>query len=959
MSKFVPSPEQIARLVASIPEGFIRQPVYSKLFQIKNKGWRNLGQAMRDGTVGYANFLIFDATRLNEATATRMATWCEPSLPALDPHGMVLSPPIVDRLGLREMVFMADMLASSLLRRLSERGLIPEEELLAEAEQAQALAKLLAVGALAKKDRYIYDPLRLSESTIEAILYREALLPMHAAMLAWLAEQPGQAAPWVGLTNQFGRHSRDLIAMGGVSRFSPAGSDEVWLYAAGADEAEAHAAAKKALRLAARAARDRVDAAWGELLAQVGDTVRPDAAEGKSNSAKVAARTYTVKAAARRLSLSEETVAAAVVAGHLNAYYDPKGHTRLSAEQIELAVADESLGEIICAPEPVTVRGVALVAAKPDAEVRRYLLRLMVNPLAPRWKNVRGQLGLPSRYQEFYDLLQTRKEEWRAERRRRDEERAERFRRLQEEERLRREALRRQLLGIFPTWEMVDRQQQRVVLHVGPTNSGKTHDALTHLIAAGTGWYLAPLRLLAFEIFDRLNAQGVPCNLLTGEEHIDIPGATITAATIEMFNPNHSGDCVIIDEAHMFADPDRGAAWTRALMEAQAADLHVLGAPVVRPLIEKMTKAISLPLVIKEHTRLTPIRVADEPWSLRELPSRTIVVAFSRRMVLGLKQELERNGRSVSVVYGNLPPEVRRRQSDRFASGACEICIATDAVGMGLNLPADQVCFYELEKFDGKEVRLLAPHEVQQIGGRAGRYGYSQEGQIGALKWDNLRKLRMLYEAVPQPIDRAHVAPTVEAVTLIPGSLAERLQEWTSLQSIPDVLRASLKTADMTERVELAAMLRDGEVLQLGYAAALKLINAPTRQETREYWRRCASSILANSALPLPALPPTVIRTHRELDQTELCIQEADIYLWLGSRAEFRHCAIHEEAVREARLEWSLRVDDALVNKIDTGRRCAQCGVKLPIDHRFSLCDTCYHGGFGRQQRDKRARHRN
>src|SRR5258708_18325995 len=95
--------------------------------------------------------------------------------------------------------------------------------------------------------------------------------------------------------------------------------------------------------------------------------------------------------------------------------------------------------------------------------------------------------------------------------------------------------------------------------------------------------------------------------------------------------------------------------------------------------------------------------------------------------------ELERMNRSVSVVYGNLPPEVRRRQADRFAAGETEICVATDAVGMGLNLPADNVCFYELEKFDGTQVRPLTTNEIRQIGGRGGRFAFLPARLLSAL----------------------------------------------------------------------------------------------------------------------------------------------------------------------------------------------------------------------------------
>ncbi|MDZ4771444.1 MAG: helicase-related protein [Chloroflexota bacterium] len=951
MGKFMPSSEQIARLVASIPEGFIREASYAKLFQTYNKGKRNLSQAAREGKVGLAGTLIYDATRIDEATARALAHWCDPALPPLDSRGMVLTPPIVERRAIRAMVFASDPDALALIDRIGETGYITQAALHGEADESLTLARLLIAGALTQKKDYIYDPLRISESTIDAIVYREALVPTSQEMLAVIGDAPAQTVSLTDMQQRYGRMLSDLVAMGGVVRYQPEGVDHAWVRLESADPVAAEAAARRAVRKQKIEARKHLDGAWERLLPILGDRLRPDTEDGKSNPAKVAARSYTLETASRRLSVRDEVLMRAIRAGLLTPFIDPKGKERLSAAQVEAAYDDPALGEAIAAPEVLNARGIALVSGASYATARGRLVRMKISTTAPTWGEVRGKWDLPDRYRDYRALLKVRKVEWRAEQQKRYEAMLEKVRLQQEEEVRRREDLRLQLLAIFPTWEMVDRSRQEVVLHIGPTNSGKTHDALTRLSEAGSGWYLAPLRLLAFEIFDRLNARGVPCTLLTGEEYIPMPGAQITAATIEMFNPHHSGECVIIDEAHMLADPDRGAAWTRALLEAQAPEVHVLGAPIVRPLIERLTHAVSLPLTVREHTRLTPIRVAEQPWTLRELPARTILIAFSRKMVLGLKMELEKYGRTVAVVYGNLPPEVRRRQSDRFAAEACEICVATDAVGMGLNLPADNVCFFDIEKYDGKQMRLLHVHEVQQIGGRAGRYGLSQEGIVGALNWDNLKKLKMLYEAQAQPLTRAHVAPSVEAITLIPGTLAERLQEWSSLQSIPDALRSSLQTADMTERIELAAMLRNHEVQQLGLAAALKLINAPTRQETREYWRHCATAILHGTPLPTPTLPPLEVRTHAELDMIEGCILEADIYLWLGSRQEFHRSAEREVEVRKARIEWSMQVDEALLRKIDTARRCVQCGNKLPLEHRFSLCESCYQSRWERNSR--------
>jgi hypothetical protein len=958
MSKFTPSPEQIARLLASIPEGFIREATYARMFNIHNKGQRVLSAAVRDGVIGRAGSVFYDLTRLDEAGVRALATWCQPSLPPLDAHGQPITPPVVDRRALRAMVFTDDEPALALIARFSQMGYARRDALDLTPEDRPRLDRLIALGALASRGDYIYDPLVLSDSTVDALIRREEMARAHTELLAYLRACPGMTASMKDLEGRWTRLS-EVRQMGGLVAFRVDDKPEhTWLRLKEADPEAALRVARAAIRREKLERRQRLEPLWEALLARAGDRLRPGAAAGKSARARFAARTYSFTAAAQRLSVDVDVLMRAVENGLIEMLTDPNGKERFSVEVVEAARDDAALSEAIAAPQTVGARGLAVVAGVPLSTMKLNLLRAGVHPSTVTWGQVRGKWGLPDRFREYRTLFRERIAEVRAERERERERLFEQMRQRQEAERERREALRAQLLAIFPTWEAIDRSQQHLHLHIGPTNSGKTHDSLNRLAASGSGWYLAPLRLLAYEIFERLNVRGIPCNLLTGEEYIPIPGATITAATIEMFNPHESGECVIIDEAHMFADPDRGAAWTRALMEAQSPEIHVLGAPLVRPLIERLTRAIGLPMTVYEHTRLTPIRIADQPWSLKSLPPRTILVAFSRKMVLALKVELERHKRSVAVVYGNLPPEVRRRQSERFASEACEICVATDAVGMGLNLPADNVCFYEMEKFDGSSVRTLHVHEVQQIGGRAGRFGLSEYGTIGALKWENLRKLRALYEEQPPMITRARISPTVEAIELIPGTLADRLREWAQLQSIPDALRGALAISDMTERIELASMLSEREVAVLGFGAALKLINAPTRQESRAYWRSCASAILASRSLPLPSTPPTQIHTHRDLDVTEACILEADIYLWLGSRQEFRHCADREDEVRAARTMWSLRVDEALVTQIDTARRCSQCGNKLPLDHRFSLCDSCFQAGVRQQQHSRSGRRR-
>jgi hypothetical protein len=691
------------------------------------------------------------------------------------------------------------------------------------------------------------------------------------------------------------------------------------------------------------------DSAWEIALQAAGEMIRPGAhlsPDDNTIRAQVLARTYTLNGARKRLDISRPSLDKAIEDGVVTPFTDPENQVRLSAQSIERAFEDAELYEQVVAHEKIEPRLIADVLGMSYSAVRRRLERAGLSRNNPKWIEIRGMWELPDTFRGFYEAVEEKKRVVRESKKSKQAESRERERLRREEERRRREDLRQRLMDAFPIWQDEDRSNQTMLLHIGPPNSGKTHDALARLAEAGSGWYLAPLRLLAFEIFDRLNQRGIFCNLLTGEEFIAMPGATITAATIEMFNPGQSGDCVIIDEAQMVTDPDRGWAWTRAMMLAQAPEIHVIGPPTIQNLIERMTQAADIPLGVVTHERLAPIKVADRHWMLETLPPRTILVAFSRRMVLELKTKLERLRRTVSVVYGTLPPEVRRRQAERFAASETDICIATDAVGMGLNLPADFVCFYEVEKFDGRNSRRLTPGEVQQIGGRAGRFGFSAAGEIGATNRRNLEIIRELYHTPVPELTFARVSPTVDDLEMIPGSLAERLQEWAQLESIPTALRSVVKPADLTERVELAAMLSDEEVEQLGLEKAVKLINAPSRKSSRDYWYACTRAILAGDQMPIPPDPPDNIDDSEALDYTEMCISCADVYLWLSQRLEFAEFSHAAPFVREERTQWTLRIDDALLKKINMARRCRECRKELPAGYPYAICEDCYSKRF-------------
>ena len=753
-------------------------------------------------------------------------------------------------------------------------------------------------------------------------------------------------AEWVG-----GQKNAQVLLGQKLFRTAHIG-DTLWVFPAEQDTPTFQAALAKKQALYEAERKGKYLQEWETLAANCGDVLRPGASKAQTPRLYVIARTYTEPAAAKRLTFPAAVIHSFITNTPGASFVDPDGRLRIPARLVEAIAADETEREKVAQFVPLHTRDIALAAGISYEAARYRLKKAGLSPAAALWGEVRGKWGLPSTYREYDALLKERYPAWLAaesERRGGSGAAPEGERRFasgkQREERAR---LHAELLRMFPTWDS-QREDQRFYLHSGPTNSGKTYQSILRLAEMGSGWYLAPLRLLAHEIFDTLNKRGVPCNLLTGEEAQVVPGARITAATIEMFSPNHSGSCVVIDEAHMLADSQRGWAWTRALMEAKSQEIHIIGAPICVPLVRKIASEAGMQLEEEIHERLTPLEVADKPWKIDHLPAKTILVAFSRRTVLGLKAELEkRHHRTVSVVYGNLPPEVRLKQAERFANGETEICVATDAVGMGLNLPAENVCFFEVMKFDGAEMRLLSDNEIRQIAGRAGRFGLSEKGMVGALNTNDLAVLRNAISSQQVDIEFARVAPGVESLGILPGDLSEKLASWMTLAGIPPKWKEILKPADLSSQIELAKKLTAEDVKSLGEAQALQLVNAPCYESSQAYWLKCAQAIIDGEKMPAPPVPNGKIHSAVALESFEIAIRQADIYLWLSQRREFAEFAPDYTAVRNQRSRLAETVDAALLERIDTTRRCKSCGRPLAVNYRYNVCSGCFDGRRGR-----------
>ncbi|GAA5991113.1 hypothetical protein JCM5350_006669 [Sporobolomyces pararoseus] len=285
----------------------------------------------------------------------------------------------------------------------------------------------------------------------------------------------------------------------------------------------------------------------------------------------------------------------------------------------------------------------------------------------------------------------------------------------------------------YETYPLARQERRKIILHVGPTNSGKTYSALLALSRARTGAYAGPLRLLAHEVFTRFNQGKIgnepprECNLLTGEEQkIVNPEAGLVSCTVEMFPMTRKLEVGVVDEIQMIGDSQRGSAWTQTLVGSLCKELHLCGEESVVELVEKITRELGDELIIKRYSRLSPLTVSDQSLEgdLKKIRKGDCLVTFSRNNIFMFKRQIEsKTGLKVAVAYGGLPPEVREEQARAFNQGEYDVLVASDAVGMGLNLKIRRIVFESLHKWDGtQEVRLSTP-QIKQIAGRAGRYG--------------------------------------------------------------------------------------------------------------------------------------------------------------------------------------------------------------------------------------------
>jgi len=347
----------------------------------------------------------------------------------------------------------------------------------------------------------------------------------------------------------------------------------------------------------------------------------------------------------------------------------------------------------------------------------------------------------------------------------------------------------------------------RVVAVLGPTNTGKTHLAVERMLGHASGMIGLPLRLLAREIYDRIVKRrgAAAVALVTGEEKIVPPRAHYFVCTVEAMPMERSVEFLAVDEIQLVADPERGHVFTQRLLHARGRfETMFLGAGTMAPLIRSLVPDVE----IVSRERLSTLSYAGSK-KLTRLPARSAIVAFSTEQVYAIAELIRRQRGGAAVVMGSLSPRTRNAQVELFQSGEVDFLVATDAIGMGLNMEVDHVAFAGLRKFDGRRTRWLHANEIGQIAGRAGRH--LRDGTFGVTG----ESLELDPDLVEQVVE--HRFDPVEA--------AEWRNARLDFDTLPDLLRSLVVspgragltlTQPALDETLLRRLIKDEEVARIG-----------------------------------------------------------------------------------------------------------------------------------------------
>ncbi len=502
--------------------------------------------------------------------------------------------------------------------------------------------------------------------------------------------------------------------------------------------------------------------------------------------------------------------------------------------------------------------------------------------------------------------------------------------------------LENKILDLVPTRPELEfpealEMSRHFILHIGPTNSGKTFQALERLKTAKRGAYLGPLRLLALEVYERMMDFGVPCTMLTGQECIEEPDSRVTASTIEMADLDVLYEVAVIDEAQMMADPERGHSWTRAILGLKAKEIHICASPTAEEVLKHLIELCGDSYEVNRYERKTTLVFEDRPFEFPDDVSKgDALITFSKKSVLDVAARLEECGISASIIYGSLPPEIRRRQMRLFTSGRTKVVVSTDAIGMGLNLPVRRIIFLQADKFDGTDRRPLTTGEIRQIAGRAGRFGIYDPGYITAMGEDELAYIRSKYEEEEPPVEKVNLG-FPQVLLDLDEPLDEILKVWHSVApSVPFEKENVDEALFLYERAYRVKGEIDGfEDKRVLY----RMITCPIDIKDRrvvDLWLDYCRTYTADVSLAKPRLDR---RGWAGILRYETYYKQLDLYYQFSQRMGK---IIDEKWLKRERERTESNIMRYLSrDKSDYIARCPYCGKPLPLGYPYRACEEC------------------
>ncbi len=522
---------------------------------------------------------------------------------------------------------------------------------------------------------------------------------------------------------------------------------------------------------------------------------------------------------------------------------------------------------------------------------------------------------------------------------------AERLKRVMEAKKLLYESIQTSTPDDYTKLFPLAREMKRnFILHLGPTNSGKTYQAMEELMQAESGIYLAPLRLLAYEQYEKMNREGCPCSMITGEERILMPGSFHQSSTIEMMSLKEEWEMAVIDEAQMVADRQRGGSWTAAILGLRAKTIHVCASPDAERILTRMIKSCGDSVKVVRHERKTPLQMDEDAEDFRfpeDVKPGDALIVFSRKDVHSVAAELQDGGIKCSIIYGSLPYDVRHREAGKFADGITDVVVATDAIGMGMNLPIRRVVFLQTVKYDGIKERPLTVAEVKQIAGRAGRYGIYDVGYVASYYDYYIIEKLLTYK--PQPVSSAMINIPEEFLEK-DGKVSTILELWNRIPAAE-----YYDKGDIDEKIKVAksleAIVDDRELIRQFIRIPINPDNSVLFDVFAEFYRALAEDRPVRLREAMQRFDASNVNpgNKQALQILETCSAAYDFFY------SFTRMFGDQDELDEI-LEVKRKISEQIFVILDmqklSMKSCKICGKKLKWSYRYNVCQECFRKGL-------------